>query len=381
MPRPSTATILAAHYRTGHTHEFRFQGDRVESIRRVRKPAAAVFGPGFVDLQCNGYAGVDFNRRETEPIVLGGAIRTMWEHGCTEVLPTFITAAPDAMDEYLSDMCKALESDAEAARSVPCFHLEGPFISPVDGARGAHPLAHVKPVDAKLWRRWQKVAGGRIRLVTLAPEVKGSLPFITKLREEKVLPSLGHTMADTACVARACEAGAMMSTHLGNGCPHELPRHQNPIFAQAGEDRLVASFIADGIHLPPEVLRSLWRAKGLGVLVTDAMAAAGAPPGYYSIGETEVEVGPDRVVRQPGTKNLAGSALTMNEAVANLVRFARIPLADAWDAASVWPWALLREAGIVRGSLTSTVIASHGDEGLEVLASLRGGRLLWSAPR
>jgi N-acetylglucosamine-6-phosphate deacetylase len=345
----------------------------------VRKRATAVFGPGFVDMQCNGYAGVDFNRRETEPIVIAEAIRAMWEHGCTEVLPTFITAAPDALDEYLNDVHKALEGDVETARSVPGFHLEGPFISPEDGARGAHPPKHVRPVDAKLWRRWQKAAGGRIRLVTIAPEVRGAIPFIRKLREEKVLPAIGHTLADAACVASATEAGAMMSTHLGNGCPQNMHRHQNPIFAQLGEDRLLASFIADGIHLPPEVLRALWRAKGGGILVTDAMAAAGAPPGRYSIGELELEVGADRIVRQPGSPNFAGSALTMNEAVANLVRFAHIPLADAWDAASLVPWALLTKAGVVRGPLTSTVIGNFADGELKMVAALRGGRVLWNA--
>jgi N-acetylglucosamine-6-phosphate deacetylase len=230
----------------------------------------------------------------------------------------------------------------------------------------------------KLWRRWQKEAGDRIRLVTVAPEVRGACEFIRLLRTEKVLPALGHTLADAACVSRACDAGAMMSTHLGNGCPQMIHRHRNPIFAQLGEDRLAASFIPDGVHLPPEVLRSLWRAKAVGVLVTDAMAAAGAPPGRYSIGELEVEVGADRIVRQPGSPNLAGSALTMNDAVANLVRFARVPLAEAWDAASLRPWALLTAARAVRGPLRSTLIAKWSEGKFTPLAALRGERVLWA---
>ena len=377
MSRPAAHTFIAALYRTGETHEFRFEHGRLASSRQVRKQTTAVFGPGFVDMQCNGYAGVDFNRRETEPIVIAGAIKAMWEHGCTTVLPTFITASEDGLNEFFTDMIKALACDAEATRSVPCFHLEGPFISPEDGARGAHPKAHVKAVNVKLWSRLQKMAGGRIGLVTLAPEVRGALPFITQLRQEKVLPALGHTLADAACIARAADAGAMMSTHLGNGCPQTMARHANPIFAQLGEDRLLASFIADGVHLPPEVLRALWRSKGGGVLVTDAMAAAGAPPGLYSIGELAVKVGADRVVRAPGSDHLAGSALTMNEAVANLVRMARIPLADAWDAASLIPWALLRQSGAVRGDLNSTVLGDWQNGELKMLAALRGEKLLW----
>ncbi len=372
--------LIAENVAGGGAFAFLHDGARVLSRKRVRVKTGLVCGPGFVDLQCNGFAGVDFNRRETEPVVIAGAIRAMWEHGCTEVLPTFITAPPDALDEYLGDMVKALATDREAAASVPGFHLEGPFISPKDGARGAHPVAHVRPVDRRLWRRWQRVAAGRIGLVTLAPEVTGAMEFIRELRREKVLPAIGHTLADAACVRAAADAGAMMSTHLGNGCPRMLPRHENVIFAQLAEERLAASFIADGVHLPAETLRVLWRARGPEkcMLVTDAIAAAGAPPGIYSIGELTVEVGADRVVRQPGQPYLAGSALTMNDAVAGLVNMTGMPLADAWDAASRRPWDLLRKAGAVRGRPRSEIVARWRGGRLEVLAAFRGNRVLWA---
>lgn len=364
----------------GGTFAFLHDGARVISRKRVRARADAVCGPGFVDLQCNGYAGVDFNRRETEPVVIAGAIRAMWENGCTEVLPTFITAAPDAIDEYLSDMAKALASDRDAAASVPGFHLEGPFISPEAGARGANPLAHVRAVDRRLWRRWQRLAGGRIKLVTVAPEVGGALKFIGMLRAENVLPAIGHTLADAACVRAAADAGAMMSTHLGNGCPQMLPRHNNVIIAQLAEERLAASFIPDGVHLPEETLRVLWRARGAekSVIVTDAIAAAGAPPGIYSIGDLEMDVGEDRVVRRPGAPNLAGSALTMDRAVAGLANMTGMPLADAWRAASLRPWDLLRKAGAVRGRPRSEIVARWSGGRLEVLAAFRGNRVLWA---
>ena len=370
--------LLAAHYQTGEVVEFTLDNDHAFSRKVKKADTDLVFGPGFLDLQCNGFAGVDFNRRETAPVVIAGAIRAMWDHGCTEVLPTFITAAPDALEEFITDMNQALATDVEASRSVPGFHLEGPFISRLDGARGAHPAAHVRAVSEKLWKRLQTVAQGRIKLVTVAPEVRGALPFIRQLRTENVLPAIGHTMADAACVAEAAEAGAMMSTHLGNGCPQMIHRHLNPIFAQAGEDRLAASFIVDGVHLPPEVVRSLWRAKGAArsVLVTDAMAAAAAPPGRYSIGELEVQVGEDRVVRQPGTMNLAGSALTMEHAVAGLVRMAGVSLAEAWDAASIRPWELLRKAGAVKRRPESSLIARWNGSELRVVATFRGTRVL-----
>jgi N-acetylglucosamine-6-phosphate deacetylase len=195
-----------------------------------------------------------------------------------------------------------------------------------------------------------------------------------------VVPALGHTLADAATIAAAAEAGALLSTHLGNGCPELLHRHQNPIFAQLGEDRLSATFIADGLHLPGEVLRALWRAKGAtrSLLSSDAMAAAGAPPGRYSIGELELEVGADGIVRQPGKKHFAGSTLTMDHAVANLVRLAGVSLSEAWTAASVGPWELLRRAGAVKKRPETCVVARWSEGKLEVLATFRGTRVLWS---
>ena len=171
-----------------------------------------------------------------------------------------------------------------------------------------------------------------------------------------------------------------MTTHLGNGCPQMVHRHANPIFAQLGEPRLAASLIADGAHLPPEVLRSFAAALGArAVLVTDAMSAAAAPPGRYSIGKLVIEVGTDGVVRQPGSANLAGSALTMDRAVLNFAKLAGVSLADAWDAASLRPWGLLRKAGVVRTSQPgSTVIATNE---LKVLAAMHGSRVLWSCER
>jgi N-acetylglucosamine-6-phosphate deacetylase len=236
-------------------------------------------------------------------------------------------------------------------------------------------------VNIRVWERLQRAAENGIVLHTLAPEVRGAMPFITRLRSENVLPAIGHTMATTAHVEQAVAAGALMSTHLGNGCPQMLNRHVNPVLAQLGCDGLSASLITDGIHLPPEVVRIFLRAKGLAetVVVTDCMAAAGAPPGRYTLADYELEVGPDRVVRQPGCPNFAGSALTMDQAIANFAAMGRVSLADAWDAGSVLPWRLLRKA---RPQLTKRhengwVIAKPLSGALQVRASWRGKELLW----
>ncbi|MEO6742155.1 MAG: amidohydrolase family protein [Chthoniobacteraceae bacterium] len=373
--------IIASHVHTGATFEFLLSEGRLLEKRGVRKKTDIIFGPGLLDLQCNGYAGVDFNHPDTTSEDMADGIRTMWRDGCAHVLPTLITASPERLAILFQRLTAALDSDADVAASVPGFHLEGPFISPQDGARGAHPLAHVRGVSRKIWRDLQRAAEGRIALVTLAPESAGAIPFIRQLRKESVLPAIGHTMADAATIARACEAGALMSTHLGNGCPQLMHRHTNPVLAQLAEDRLAASIIPDGAHLPPEIVRLYRRVKGAErtVLVTDAMAAAGAPSGRYTIGDLVIQIGRDRIARQPGSPNLAGAAITMREAVERYIAMTDAPLAEAWEAASGRAWELLRRSGAVKRIPDSTVLARFHGGKLDVLATLNGRRVLWAA--
>ena len=376
----SPTHFRAAHYRTGETFDFTFRDGKLAEQKAVKGRTDLLFGPGFFDLQNNGYAGVDFNHPTLTPERAAEGIRGMWRHGCTHVLPTVITQQPERM-EFLLRTLHAARQEEGVGGSVPGFHVEGPFISPEDGARGAHPLHAVRPVSVPLWQRLQRATAQSVVLLTLAPEVRGALPFITRLRAEKVLPAIGHTMTDTALVERAAAAGALMSTHLGNGCPQLLHRHANPIYAQLGCDALSASLITDGIHLPAEVVRSMARAKGLArtVVVTDSMAAAGAPPGRYTIADMEMEVGADRIVRQPGSPNFAGSALTMDRAVANFAHMAAVPLADAWDAGSLLPWKLLDQAGagLGRAREKGWIIAKAAAGSLQVRATWRGRKVLW----
>ena len=179
--------------------------------------------------------------------------------------------------------------------------------------------------------KFQEACGGLIRCITLAPEVKGAIPFIERASESGLTIGLGHTNASEEILDDAFRAGAKISTHLGNGAHALLPRHRNPIQKQLSMDGLMASVIADGIHLPGYVVKNYIRAKGIErvLLTTDSMAGAGAPPGLYTIGDLEVEVGPDRTARLPGTPYLAGSTLAMDRAVENVIRFAGLPLSSA----------------------------------------------------
>lgn len=303
--------------------------------------------PGFVDLQVNGFAGVDFNTPGQPPDEIHRALEAMRATGVTLCLPTLITSS----FETFAGCARAVLAARHPA--VAGLHMEGPYLSPLDGPRGAHPAAHLAVASVDDFARRQEAAGGRIRIVTLAPEVPGALGLIEHLARSGVRAAIGHTAAGPAQVEDAVRAGAVLSTHLGNGCATVLHRHDNPLWAQLAADGLAASFIADGIHLPPFVLKAMVRAKGPGrsILVTDAVAAAGSPPGRYRLGELEVEQGRSGRVGLPGTEHLAGSALTMDRAVANAARFTGLPLDSVLPQATTQPASLVGAAP--RGRVTA----------------------------
>lgn len=271
--------------------------------------------PGWFDLQVNGYGGLDVNADEPSADAVRRLTRLLWQRGVAAWLPTVITASVASMERALRAIVAARVDPAVRA-SIPGIHLEGPWISLQDGARGAHPRAHVAQPSVSVFDRLQVAADGAIRLVTLAPELSGAPRFIRDLRARGVTVALGHTLADTAAVGDATSAGASLSTHLGNGLPAFLPRHANPLWAQLGDDGLMASVIADGHHLPPAVLKTIVRVKGVDrtVLVSDSAALAGMPVGTYTtpVGGT-VEVHGDGSLRVAGTEYLAGSGSCLAE--------------------------------------------------------------------
>ena len=304
--------------------------------------------PGFFDIQVNGFAGVDFNSGELTVEQVERAIAALRAGGVTRFLPTLITGPLDRF----SRCARTLTAAANPA--IAGIHMEGPYISPRDGARGAHPAAHTRAASLDDFARRQEAAEGRITLVTLAAEVPGALPLIEHLAREGVRVALGHSDAAPPLVHDAIRAGATMCTHLGNGCAAVLPRHPNLIWEQLAADELLASFIVDGHHLPPATVKAAIRAKSptRTILTTDAMAAAGCAPGPYRIGELDIVVGQDRRVSLSGTPYLAGSALTMTEAVANTVKFTGMTLDEVTPLASSVP------AAYMNVPLAGTVTAS-----------------------
>lgn len=308
-------------------------------------------GTGLFDLQINGYAGVDFNSSALTSDALDHALRAMLAAGVTACLPTLITAPDDVLAARFAALDHAVAHSRLGPIMVPGYHLEGPFLNPTPGYAGCHPSASMVAPDPALVRQLGEGLTHPILLLTLAPERDGALALIEWARGQGMLVAMGHTAADAACVTNAAGAGVTLSTHLGNALPQPQPKFLNPLMAQLAEDRLHASFIADGIHIPPGALKVLLRAKGLerSILVTDATAAAAAPPGIYNFAGMAIEHAPDGSVREPGSPGLAGSALCLDQAVRNIV---------AWGFAP--PKVAIRLASTRPAALMAPILAHHG---------------------
>lgn len=277
--------------------------------------------PGLVDLQVNGFAGVDFNSGTVTAPELDRALEAMLATGVTTCLPTIITAHAHELEARLAVLDRAVTESRLGASMCPGYHLEGPFLNPTPGYAGCHPPDAMIAADAGLVARLERRLARPILMVTLAPEMAGGVEAVAALARAGKIVAIGHSAADFEIVRAATDAGATLSTHLGNGLPQQMHKLANPLFAQLGEDRLMAGFIADGIHIDPRALKSLIRAKGLDrcILVTDAVVAAGAAPGRYSFAGMPVDLAADGSVRQPGGASLAGSALKLDDAVRNVV--------------------------------------------------------------
>ncbi len=326
--------------------------------------------PGFIDIQVNGFAGVDFNRPDTTQGEIRKALDLILSTGVTRCLPTVITGPADDMVACLRNLAQA-RRELPMGRAIAGFHVEGPHIASEDGPRGAHPLDSVRAPDLDEYRRWQDATDGGIRLITLSPHWPGAADYIAGITRDGVTASIGHTGANAEQIGAAVDAGATLSTHIGNAGHSVLPKHPNYIWDQLAEDRLSASFIVDGIHLGASFLRAALRAKTVAraVLVTDASAPAGAAPGRYRLGRQDADLTVDGRVVLAGTDRLAGSALKMNDALTHVMRMAGVTLREAVDMATVNPALIIhlegRTKGLVPGERADFVVF-HTDPGVSV---------------
>jgi N-acetylglucosamine-6-phosphate deacetylase len=339
--------LRARHYVTGERLDIVCEGGRIAAMDAAEDGRADVeagwVAPALFDLQINGCDGISFNSPRLSHEDIRRVVHVCRCHGVGGLCPTLITNSADALLHGFATLRRACEKDTDLARAIPALHLEGPYISPEDGPRGAHPRHHVRPPDWDEFRRFQDAAGGRIRLVTLAPEHDGALPFIEKLTASGVVVAIGHTAASGAGIRAAIAAGARLSTHLGNGSHALLPRHENYLWEQLAADELWASVISDGHHLPPAVLRCILRVKtpARTILTCDASSLAGLPPGRYREWDQEIEVLPTGRIVVPSTTFLAGSGVFTDACIGHLLSLGGVKLADAVDMAAARPRQLL----------------------------------------
>ena len=378
-------SLIAKHYRTGLPVRVELSHDRITSVTTAygyaREDDLPFVAPGFFDLQINGYGGVWFSDPHlTEDAVLK-VLHQYLSHGVTRLCPTLITNSREALCAGLSAIRRACEREAWADRMVPGCHVEGPFISPEDGPRGAHPREHVRPCDWAEFEAWQAASGGRVCLVTLAAEAVGAEQFIHRATLNGITIALGHSAATSAQISAAVSAGARLSTHLGNGASPMLPRHPNLLWDQLGESRLAASLITDGHHIPASFLRSVIRAKGERecVITCDASGLAGCPPGPYETHGQVFEVLTNGKIVVAGQRTLlAGSAQTTEHCVAMCVQLAGISLDAACDMAGDNPARILRRERIslAAGNRADLVIFRHHAEEtprLEIVETILAG--------
>jgi N-acetylglucosamine-6-phosphate deacetylase len=325
---------------TGAPVEIEFD-ETIRAVRTARAEMKSYVAPGFIDIQVNGFAGVDFNDPRAPHEEIARAARAQFATGVTRFYPTVITGAPEDMETALRNLWQAKQRFERAGlaegAAIDGFHVEGPHIGVEDGPRGAHPKRWVRKPDYEEFRRWQDATEGHIRIVTLSPEWREAPEYIERVVADGAVVSIGHTAATAGQISDAVAAGATLSTHLGNGAHAVMRRHPNYLWDQMAEDRLMADFIVDGIHIGPAFLKTALRAKGIErcVLVTDASAPAGAAPGRYYLGEQAVDLTADDRAVLAGTEKLAGSALRMDRAVENVMRMTGIGLFDAIRMATV----------------------------------------------
>lgn len=384
--------ILGRWYKNAAPVRIQVEGNRVASAQwDPELPSGSAddlpwIAPGLIDMQLNGYRGQEFSSHELTVEKVAAIVEATAPMGLVGFLPTLTTNGLETLAHALQTIDRACNQDPRLAQRVPGIHMEGPFVSPQDGPRGAHPLSHCRRPNWDEFCRLQEAAGGRIRVHTISPEFEEAFDFIRRVADSGVIVSLGHSAASPDQIRRAADAGATMSTHLGNGSHPTLPRHHNYLWAQMAEDRLTAGLIADGHHLPPELVKSLVRAKQPQrcVLVSDISGYAGLAPGRYATELCDLEILPTGKLVVAGQEELlAGASQPLGDDVASVMNFADVDLPAAIDMASRRPAALLglEPVGTEPGSRADFVVfrLPQDEEGkrFELFETILAGETIW----
>ena len=378
---------ITARSLSGALVDVQVEGSHFKSIKPHRGEILDLpwIAPGLVDIQINGFAGIDFNRPLESDAAWEHATQQLYASGCTGFLVALITNQETRYDEMLGPLSSHIRRDP---RNCVGLHMEGPWLNPEPAYRGAHPAEWMQKPGERLLKRWQAITGDLIRIITLAPEIapEESVRMIAAGREKNIRYFVGHSGATGDVLAHAVAAGAVGWTHLGNAAPAVAPKFDNVLLHALAQPGLLASLIPDGLHVPPYAFRALARALEQAepsrlLLTTDAMAGAAAgKSGRYTLGEVEVEVGADGSARLPESGRLAGSTLTPFEGVFRAEQMSGLFLEDVWAAFSTRPAAVIGlEHGLKAGGWADFCLLSPEKEPY-LLATYHRGRCVFEAP-
>lgn len=384
----SSLLLRGRHWATSEPTEVLLSQGKIAAIRPITDTPADLtadwLAPAFFDLQINGGGGHRFTSQTLTVDDVRAVTHLCHQHGIAAYLATVITSSETTLLHAFQILRQARETDTALALAIPGFHLEGPYISPEDGPRGAHPRTHVRPPDWHEFQRLQEAAGGLIRLVTLAPETEGALAFIERLVQRGIVVALGHTAATPQQIRDAVSAGARLSTHLGNGCARQLPRHENVLWEQLATDDLFASLITDGHHLPWPLVKCFLRCKTPAriILTCDASPLAGLPQGRYDEWEQQFEILPEGkiILRSQGV--LAGSWALTDLCLSRLVRQGGVSLREAIPMVTEHPGQLLRlpTPTLSVGESAAVTLFYTNPDGEVTLRATVLGETVWEAP-
>ncbi len=358
---------------------------KITGIRETRKSAdfpQLMVAPGLIDIQINGYNGIDFSDPDLTTEDLKKIIEGLWEVGVTTMLATVTSNDHEHLLGAFRALSKAY-SDPVISMAIPGFHLEGPYISPEPGFRGAHPEMFIRPPDLEEFKQFQEAADNRIRLLTVAPESEGVIPLIKYCADHDIVVSLGHHNGTAEQITAAVDAGASFITHLGNGCANMIHRHNNPLWPQLAEDRLTAGIIVDGFHLNKAEVQTFYKVKGdeLTILVSDAVDLAGLPPGEYQRWGGTVVLTPD-VVKFPAEDVLAGAASPISKCVGNMMDFTGCSLESAINMATRNPARLigLENVGEIKaGKRADLILFTMDDHQISIRQTIVNGDVVYRA--
>ncbi|SFE21441.1 N-acetylglucosamine-6-phosphate deacetylase [Lentibacillus persicus] len=379
--------IEGIHYKTNEPINVYIENGKIKEIKKLysnrNTKELDIIAPGLIDLQINGFKGIDFNNDPLKLIEWETVTKELSKHGLTSFYPTIITNSFENLQKIFQLNYEYLSKRFENSNLIQGFHLEGPYISKEDGPRGAHNINYVRSPNLIEFKKLQETSGNLIKILTISPEWSTSNDFIKEVTKTGTKIALGHTSASENQINQAIQSGALFSTHLGNGTHTTLPRHNNYLWDQLAAEELSASVVADGHHLPLNLLKIFNKVKKEKMfLVSDSVALAGLEPGEYEtfVGG-KVRLTHERKLHLHDNSNiLAGSAKSLIEGVSHLVNNHICSLAEALDKASVIPASIMnlpQKYGVTEGSPADLIQIRDVNGIIQITKTIKKGQVIY----